>query len=223
MKFNLNEFLTNTILFRGTNENEVEAMLSCLQSFTKTYQKGDIIYHMGDEINHLGLVISGSVNIENDDIWGNKSILNNVQSGEIFAETYACIPSDPLMVMAVATENSEILFLNVHRILTTCPHSCQHHNKLIQNLLQVTAQKNLALSQKIFHTSPKSIRGRLLSYLSQQALQSGDKNFTIPFNRQQLADYLNIERSALSGELSKMKKDGILDYNKNSFVLFSKE
>ncbi len=217
-------FLSKTILFRGTTADEVRNMLGCLESFTQSYQKGDIVYRNGEQIHYLGLVLSGSVNIENDDIWGNKNILNNVQSGKIFAETYACSPNSPLTVTVVAAEKSEILFLNVHRILTTCSSSCQHHNKLIHNLLQEMAQKNLSLSQKIFHTAPKSIRGRLLSYLSQQALEHGSQEFDIPFNRQQLADYLNVERSALSNELSKMKADCILDYEKNHFrlTLFSK-
>lgn len=216
MDFN---FLTKTFLFRGVSEIELKEMLKCLGSFTKTYEKGEIIYHAGDYVQHMGVVLSGSINIENNDIWGNTSILSKVQTGQIFAETYACLPQNPLMVTVAASEKSEILFLNVQGLLSTCSNSCPHHNRLIHNLLQLTAQKNLKLSQKIFHTSPKSIRGRLLSYLSQEALENGSPNFTIPFNRQQLADYLNVERSALSNELSKMKAEKILDYEKNNFTL----
>lgn len=213
-------FLTKTFLFRGVSEIELKEMLNCLKSFTKTYEKGEIIYHQGDYIHHMGVVLSGSINIENNDIWGNANILSNVQTGQIFAETYACLPQNPLMVTVVACEKAEILFLNVQGLLNTCSNSCTHHNRLIQNLLQVTAQKNLSLSQKIFHTSPKSIRGKLLSYLSQEALENGSPNFAIPFNRQQLADYLNVERSALSNELSKMKAEKFLDYEKNNFTLY---
>ena len=213
------QFLMKTLLFRGTTESEAEAMLNCLQAYTKPYDKGATIYHVGEQIQNLGLVLSGSVNIENDDIWGNKSILSHVQAGQIFAETYACIPGEPLMVNVMAAEKTEILFLNTGRLLTTCSSTCEHHNRLIRNLLQISSQKNLELSRRIFHTSSKSIRGRLLSYLSEQALQSGSRGFTIPFNRQQLADYLGVERSAMSNELSKMRADGLLDYQKNNFVL----
>lgn len=211
------QFLAKTILFRGMTPDEAQEMISCLRSFTKTYKKGEIVYHMGERISYLGLILSGSVNIENDDFWGHKSILSHVQTGQIFAETYACISGEPLMVTVTASEDTEILFLNVEHLFTTSTNSCAHHNKLIGNLLQVMAQKNLALSRKILHTSSKTIRGRLLSYLSQQALQNGCSRFAIPFNRQQLADYLNVERSALSNELSKMKAEGILDYEKNNF------
>jgi CRP-like cAMP-binding protein len=212
-------FLTKTLLFRGTNETDAEAMLQCMGSYTKKYNKGEVIYQADEIIQSLGLVLDGSVNVESDDIWGNRSILSHVEAGQIFAETYACIPGKPLMVNVVAAEKAEVLFLNTSRLLETCPRSCAHHNKLIKNLLQISAQKNLELSRRILHTSSKSIRRRLLSYFSQQAIQSGSCQFTIPFNRQQLADYLGVDRSAMSNELSKMQADGLLSYKKNTFIL----
>lgn len=123
------------------------------------------------------------------------------------------------MVDAVAAESSEILFIQAARVLETCPSSCAHHHALIRNLLSLSAQKNLRLSRKIFHTAPKTIRARLLSYLSDQAIRCGRRSFTIPFNRQQLADYLNVERSALSNELSKMQQDGLIETERNYFRL----
>ena len=123
------------------------------------------------------------------------------------------------MVNVVAAESTKVLFLDMRKALQICSHACAHHNKLIRNLLSISAQKNLNLSRKIFHTSPKSIRGRLLSYLSYQAVRSGSQSFVIPFNRQQLADYLNVDRSALSNELSKMQRDGLLHVEKNHFDL----
>lgn len=212
-------FLTKTLLFRGTTEAEAESMLRCLGSYTKRYTKGELIYRAGEVIENMGMVLSGSVHIENDDVWGNKSILSLVDAGQIFAETYACIPGEPLMVNVTAAEKTEVLFLNAARLFQTCPKSCTHHNKLIQNLLQISAQKNLVLSRRILHTSSKTIRGRLLSYFSEQVIQSGNYRFTIPFNRQQLADYLGVDRSAMSGELSKMRHDGLLTYEKNTFIL----
>lgn len=212
-------FLTKILLFQGTDETEVKDMLTCLGSYTKKYEKGETIYQVGEVVQSLGLVLSGSVTIENDDVWGNKSILGHAGSGQIFAETYACIPGESLMVNVTAAEKTEILFLNTSRLLETCPNSCAYHSRLIKNLLQITSQKNLELSRRILYTSSKSIRGRLLSYFSHQSMQNGSRQFTIPFNRQQLADYLGVDRSALSNELSKMKADNLLDYHKNNFTL----
>ena len=212
-------FLTQTLLFRGTTQEEIKAMLSCLGASTRLYEKGETIYHVGQTVQALGLVLSGGVLIESIDLWGNNSILSHVEPGRIFAETYACVPGEPLMVDVVASEKCDILFLDVSRILTTCTSSCAHHNKLIQNHMQIAARKNLELSRRILHTSSKSIRGRLLSYLSEQVKKNGSYQFTIPFSRQQLADYLSVDRSALSNELSKMQTEGIIDYSKNSFVL----
>lgn len=214
-------FLSNTMLFRGTTEEEAKTMLNCLGAFSREYEKGETIYHAGETVACFGLLLRGSVTIENNDIWGNRSILGHAETGQIFAETYACIPGEPLMVDVVACEKSEVLFLNATQLLTTCPNSCTHHNKLIQNLLQASSQKNISLSHRILHTTSKSIRGRLLSYLSEQAKKTGSYQFTIPFNRQQLADYLSVDRSAMSHELSKMKTDGILTYDRNTFQLSS--
>ena len=213
-------FLTKTNLFRGTTVEEAEAMMSCLSASTRDYSRGETIFRVGDVIDRLGMVLNGSVTIESDDIWGNRSILDHVEPGFIFGETYACIGGEPMMVSAVAAEKTTILFLNVGKLLSTCPNSCSFHNRIIQNLLQISARKNLKLSRRIMHTSSKSIRGRLLSYFSEQAQKNGSYRFTIPFNRQQLADYLNVDRSAMSNELSKMKADGILDFEKNTFTLF---
>ena len=212
-------FLSKTILFRGTTPEEIKTMLGCLNAETKQFSRGSVIYHAGDTVTAIGLVLSGSVSIENDDVWGNKSILDKAGPGQVFAETYACVPGAPLMISVVASEAAEILFLDVGRILHVCSNACSFHNKLIRNLLAISAQKNLNLSRRIFHTSSKSIRGRLLSYLSFQSIQCGSREFEIPFNRQQLADYLSVDRSAMSNELSKMQRDGLLRLDRNHFTL----
>lgn len=212
-------FLSKTILFRGASPDEVEAMLGCLNAETRKFQRGSVIYHAGDVISSVGLVLSGSVSIENDDVWGNKSILDKAGAGQVFAETYACVPGEPLMISVVAAETSEILFLDIGRMLHTCSNACGFHSKLIRNLLSIASQKNLNLSRRIFHTSSKSIRGRLLSYLSYQAAQNGSREFEIPFNRQQLADYLSVDRSAMSNELGKMQRDGLIRVDRNRFSL----
>ena len=216
-------FLSKTILFRGTSPEEVRTLLDCLSADNKQFQRGSVIYHAGDVIHSIGLVLSGSVSIENDDVWGNKSILDKVGPGHVFAETYACVPGEPLMISVVAAEPVEILFLDMSRVLHICSNACDFHSKLIRNLLAISSQKNLNLSRRIFHTSSKSIRGRLLSYLSFQATQHGSRDFEIPFNRQQLADYLSVDRSAMSNELSKMQRDGLLRLERNHFSLIGIE
>lgn len=211
--------ISKTALFRGATPQEVEGMLTCLNAERRCFSKGQMIYRTGDVAASLGLVLSGSVLIENDDVWGNTTVLDSVGPEHIFAEAYACAPGEPLMVNVVAAETTEVLFLNIDRVLQVCSHACAHHNKLIRNLVSISAQKNLNLSRKILHTASKSIRGRLLSYLSYQAVRSGSRSFTIPFNRQQLADYLNVDRSALSNELSKMQKEGLVRVDKSHFDL----
>lgn len=214
--------LANTQLFRGTTPEEIKVMLSCLKAREQTYKKGEMICRAGDFVQELGLVLSGGVSIEYDDLWGNRTMLDRVGPGRVFAETYACIPGEALLVNVVALEATAVLFLNVHNILQVCSSACAYHTKIIHNLLTIAAQKNLNLSRRSFHTSPKSIRGRVLSYLSFQSLQQGRHDFDIPFNRQQLADYLNVDRSALSTELGKMQQDGLLSVEKSHFVLSPK-
>jgi len=214
------QFLSQTLLFRDISPEELRSMLACLGAETRQFPRDGVIFRAGDTVRSIGLVLSGSVSIENDDVWGNKSILDRVRPGQVFAETYACVPGEPLMIRVVAAEPSEILFLDTGRVLQTCSSACTFHSRLIRNLLAIASQKNLNLSRRIFHTSSKSIRGRVLSYLSFQATQQGSRTFEIPFNRQQLADYLSVDRSALSNELSKMQRDGLLQVERSRFTLF---
>ncbi|MBC8536514.1 Crp/Fnr family transcriptional regulator [Feifania hominis] len=216
-------FLSKTALFRGAAADELPQILACLGAVSRTYGKAQTIYRAGELVTSLGLVLTGRVQIEADDLWGNRSVLDSLGPGAVFAETYACIPGERLMVNVVAAQPAEILFLQAARILEGGGEDCAHRGLLIRNLFAISAQKNLSLSRRIFHTSSKSIRGRLLSYLSAQAARQGSREFTIPFNRQQLADYLSVERSALSHELGKMARDGLLRTEKNHFILYAKE
>ena len=211
------QFLSRTVLFRGIQPEEIKAMLSCLAAEKRIYEKGALIYRAGDVVTSLGVVLDGKVLIEHDDLWGSTTVLDSALPGQVFAETYACTAGEPLMVNVEAAKQSQVLFLNVSRVLRICTHACAFHGKLIQNLLALSAQKNLNLSRKILFTASKTIRGRLEIYLSDQAVKNGSSSFTIPFNRQQLADYLNVDRSALSAELGKMQKEGLIRVNKNRF------
>ena len=174
---------------------------------------------MDTTVDEIGILLNGSVNIINTDFLGNSTILSNISAGGVFAETYALV-QEPLLVEVVTAENSQILFLNIRRIMedSSCNQS-DWYRKLIDNLLQISMRKNLTLSTRIFCTTPKNIRGRLLTYLTAEYRKQGTSTFEIPFNRQQLADYLNVDRSALSKELGKMKEEGILDFHKNVFRL----
>lgn len=212
-------FISKTVLFKGTSEDEVKSMLQCMKAYTKRFQKGEYIYRMDSLVKEIGLVLSGNVRIERDELWGDRSILSYLSAGQVFAEAYACAFNQPLMVNVISATDSEILFLNIDQIFSSCPTGCQFHGKLVKNLLSVMAQKNLSLSQKINDITPKSIRGRLMSYLTCQYAKKGTPDFEIPFNRQQLADYLCVDRSSMSNELSKMQREGLITFEKNRFSL----
>lgn len=211
-------FISKTILFRGCSEEDIQKMAKRLDFRTKKYKKENVIFSEGEIVTDIGLVISGSVQIVHHDLWGNKSILSITERGNVFAEAYACIGEEPLMVDVVANEECEILFINVPKLFISCE-SCKSQIRLMQNLVFISAQKNLQLSRRSLHTSPKTIRGRLLSYFSQQVLVQRSNKIVIPFDRQQMADYFNLDRSALSKELGKMKKEGLIEFKKNIFVI----
>ena len=211
--------LSKIPIFQGIEEPEIASLLQCLQATERTYQKGETILSEGSITENMGIVLSGMALISCGDIWGNTSVLGHVTPGSVFAEVYACIPGEPLLITVSAAEDTTVLFMNVGRILSTCTNACPFHTRLARNLLTVCAHKSLQLSQRILHTSSKSIRGRLMSYFSQCAKQAGNSTFQIPYNRQQLADYLGVDRSAVCHELSKMQKEGLISYEKNRFSL----
>ena len=167
----------------------------------------------------MGLVLSGSILIIQEDLWGHRNIMTKVETGDSFAEPFAAIQDAILNISVVAEGDCELLMLNTNRLLTACPSACEHHNKLIRNLVSVFAGKVLLFNEKITHMSKRTTREKLLSYLSSESLEQGSLSFDIPFNRQQLADYLCVERATMSVELSKLKKEGILDTKKNHFIL----
>ena len=208
-------------IFSGISEEETEKMLHCLEVRPETFQKDEYILRAGDRVEAFGLVITGKVLIFQEDFWGNRNILAAVGAGHCFAETFACSPGAVLNVSVMAQTNVQVLFLNVKRILTTCPSTCSHHSRMIRNLLSELAEKNLRLNEKITHLGQRSRRAKILSYLSAEAQRHGSAEFDIAFSRQQLADYLSVDRSGLSMELSRMQEEGLLEYRKNHFVLKS--
>ncbi|MCR5431719.1 MAG: Crp/Fnr family transcriptional regulator [Lachnospiraceae bacterium] len=212
-------FLSKTPLFHGISEDNIKDLLACLNARERKYNKNEVILRAGNATKDIGLVISGSVNTVMNFYWGDSHIFGHVEEGAIFAENCAAIHGKESMCDVVAVEPCEILFLDMDNLITTCSSNCNHHLKLIHNLLRICAQKNLELSSRMMHTAPKSLRARLLSYLSEQAMINCSSHFTIPFNRQQLADYLAVDRSAMSNELSKMQRDGLITVKRNEFTL----
>lgn len=216
------EMLGKTVLFKTMTEEEILLCLKELRSQEKKYKKGTVIMHAGSLTERMGLVLSGSVTIESNDVCGNCTILSHVGSGQFFAETYALLPDEVMLVDVRANEDCNILFVTVGGLFKSRI-SSTWKDKLTRNLLMISAHKNLTLSGRSFHTAPKSARGRILSYLNTVSLQKHTNEFDIPFDRQQLADYLNLERTNMSKELGRMKRDGIIECRKNHFRLLERK
>ena len=211
--------LKRTALFSGIDDAEIEAMLGCLGAKAEDFGKGEYLLRVGDSPESLGLLLSGSVLVVQEDYWGNRNIRARIMPGQVFAESFACVPGAVMDVSVLTDESSTVLWLNVGRVLHTCGAACSHHSRMIRNLLSDLALNNLRANEKLTHISRRSTREKLLSYLSAEAQRQGKSEFTVPFNRQQLADYLSVERSAMSAELSKMQRDGLLFFDKNCFSL----
>ena len=201
-------------LFTGMNDNEYSSAIAHITSGERTYIKNQIILSAGDTTHSTGLVLSGSVTIETNDQWGNTTLLGMMKEGDLFAVTYALLGA-PLLVDVRANEECRVLFLNVHSLTGTD----SYMTKLIRNLLNITARKNLHLSERSFINANRSIRHKVMSYLHSISLREHSDTITIPFDRQQMADYLNIDRSALSKELCAMRDKGIIEFRRNKFIL----
>lgn len=220
-KLNQNELnvILQSCLFRGTTMDELKSILPCLSAEKRSYLKDEMIYRYGDRIRRVGVVLSGNANIIRDDYWGNRHIVNAIMPGEIFGASYAVLSQTELGVSIQAAVDMGVLLLDIEKLLHVCSSVCVFHTHLIDNFVMSLAYDNLALNEKLTHVTQHSLRDKLLSYLSSESLQNHSPYFDIPFDRQQMADYLGVDRSAMSNELSKMKKDGILDFQKNHFRL----
>ena len=215
--------LINCPLFAGIKLPELEKLLGCIPNRRKTYKKGNYILSEGDRSVSIGILLSGSAFIVREDFWGNRSILSGIGARDLFAEAFCCAGEKTIPVSVIAAETAEVLFLDYKHITVLCSSACSFHSALIRNLLQITARKNMALVEKIEHLTKRTTRNKLLSYFSEQARLKGSHSFQIPFNRQELADYLAVDHSAMSAELARMKKEGLLDYHKNNIELYAKQ
>lgn len=206
-------------LFEGIRMEDLSGMLTCIGGRTLTAAKGQSFYREGDPATHIGLVLSGAVRLVREDYFGNRSIVAHISPGELFGETYACAGVASIPISVVADEDSTVLLMDCRRITTTCSHACAFHSRIIFNLMRLVAKKNLVYDQKIQVTSKRSTREKLMAYLLNQAKLQGTNSFRIPYDRQELADYLEVDRSGLSSEISKLRKEGILESEKNLFTL----
>ena len=211
--------LKRTRLFAGVGDSEIESLLSCLGARIKTYKKGEYVFRQGEHISDITVLLDGKLHIQKDDFWGNRSILGEIIVGEMFGEAYATKDSGALLNDVVAIEDSKVIFFDVKRILTTCSSSCRFHAIVVQNLFFAISEKNRKLVGKLGILSKRTTREKLISYLSEQAKKQNSGSFEIPFNRQQLADFLSVDRSAMSNELCKMRDEGLLEFYKNRFKL----
>ena len=212
--------LRNSPFFQGMTEEEILSVLHCVNAAVQHKKKDEYILRVGDSTESMGLVLRGSVLVLQEDLWGHRNIMHRIGPGEYFAEPFAATAGSVLNVSVVADEDSEIMMLNMERFLKTCPHACAHHGRMVRNLVSVMARRVLDLNEKLTHMAKRSTREKLLSYLSAESMRQGKLAFTIPYDRQQLADYLSVERAAMSVELGKLQKEGLLKTNRNYFELF---
>lgn len=211
--------LCHTSAFAGIAEGDLLSLLGCLGARMARHAKGALILRAGERVDAAGLLLSGSALIVQEDFWGNRNLMARLVPGQLFAEAFACSACARLNVSVVADAPCEVMRLDVRRLLATCPTACAHHSRMIRNLIADLADKNLQLNEKLTHLGQRSTREKLLSYLSAEAQRRGTPKFDIPFNRQQLADYLSIDRSAMSAALGRLRDEGVLCFEKNHFVL----
>lgn len=215
------EILKDNPLFKGLGEAEIEAVLKSAGARTRKVKADEYILRAGDSTTEMGFVLSGSVWVIQEDLWGHRNIMNRIPAGDIFAEIFASAAGSVLNVSVVAHEDGEILFLDVNRLFSMHGSGAAVGYAVVRNLMSALAKKTMAFNEKITHISKRTTRDKLLSYLSAQAARHGSLSFSVEFDRQQLADYLCVERAAMCVELSKLQKEGILTYDKNRFKLSS--
>ena len=211
--------LQKSPLFFGVEKDDILPMLECLDGTLRICPKGSIVFAEGDRPTHLGVVLEGEVRITRTDYYGNRSIVAAVKASQVFGETFACAEVQSLPVDIMAAADSILLMIDVRRIISTCCNACTFHNRIIYNLMKQTAAKNLMFHRKLEITSKRTTRDKLMTYLHITAKEQGSSSFTIPYYRQELADYLEVDRSGLSAEISKLRREGVLTAEKNRFTL----
>ncbi len=215
-----NQIKTSPVFF-GMSDDELKGLLECFNARVRKYEKEEMIIRQGDIISNIYLILDGAVNIEKDSYWGRRIIISRLGKNENLALSFVGSKNVESSVDAITVDETLVLILGYEKCTSMCQNACTRHKVLINNLFQILSKENIELIQKIENVSQKTIRDKLLTYLSNEAQKNHSNSFNIKFNRQDLADYLNVDRSAMSFELSKLQKEGLLKYNKNNFELLS--
>lgn len=213
------KLLQTTPLFKGIQTQELDALLTCIGARQDHYAKGEFIFLNGSSVNSIGIVLTGRVQILKEDIFGNRAILNDLGPGAVFGEAFVCSEKYTLTVSVLAAENSTVLFLSFDRVMHICPSACRFHNAVIKNMVEMLAFKNIKLIEKLEVTTKHSLREKILTYLSQLAQDQASTTVTAPLGRIDLADFLGADRSSLTRELNRMKADGLIVFDKNTYTL----
>lgn len=211
--------LMNTQLFSGVGEDEIVPLLGCLNARLRTCKKGEYIFRQGEKIGDITVLVEGQLHIQRDDYWGNSNIISSVSVGEMFGEAYVAPDSGTLANNVIAIKDSTVIFFDAQKIISTCPCACNYHTAVVKNLVFAISDKNRKLVRKLGHMAHRTTREKLMSYLSEESARRGSPSFVIEFNRQQLADYLSVDRSAMSNELCKMRDEGLIEFDKSNFTL----
>lgn len=213
------EILEKCPLFKGVQRDDILGILKCLEVKIKEYRKGETVFLQGDTVCFFGIVLEGSIQIIRNDYYGNRSIVTTAMPSQLFAETFAFAKASAVPLSAWACGDSTVMFINPEKIIGRCSKACSFHNRIISNLIKVMASKNLEINKKLEIISKRTTRDKLMTYLFLTSQELGTKSFTVPFNRQELADYLEVDRSGLSAEIGKLKKDGKLLCRRSEFTV----
>jgi len=206
-------------LFAQIKKEDLPSLLRCLNAKVVHFEKKYTILAEGNPAKSIGILLFGSAQVIQIDYFGNRSILSRVEPGQLFAEAFACAGLAEIPVSVVAADPCGVMLLDYSRIIQPCSSACSFHRQLIFNLMQALAVKNIQFHQKAEVTAKRTTRDKLMTFLLQQAKQAGCSSFQIPFDRQELADYLQVERSGLSAEIGKLRREGLLESNKRQFTL----
>ncbi|MBO5197725.1 MAG: Crp/Fnr family transcriptional regulator [Lachnospiraceae bacterium] len=211
--------LRNCSLFDGIEDENLSGLLACLGAKVTAYHKHQTIVREGEPAKYVGILLTGAAQLVREDYYGNRSIMARIEPTDLFGESFACAGIPALPVSVAASEDCQVMLIDCRRITMSCTNACAFHSRMIYNLLQVVSKKNLAFHQKLEILSQRTTREKLMTYLLAQAKLHHSNTFTIPYDRQSLADYLGVERSAMSAEISKLRRDGVIACEKSTFRL----
>lgn len=215
--------LKRCALFRGIEESNYMDLLGCLDAQIKHFNEDEYIFFAGDKINRVGVVLSGTVEILKENLAGNKHIIAILDSSHLFAEGIVCTADRLSPVTVQAKEETNIMFIPYEKIIRSCGQSCSYHIELIQNMMVVLGEKNINLNWKLELLTLKGMREKLASYLIKASYENRSNTFQIPLNRSELSDFLNVSRTSMCRELTRMKDDGLIDLYGRSFKILDKE